>query len=253
VTANSSAQVVSSKPAIFNSVSSNVFRWLFQLGAWVKNNQRFFWAVSLSWWNPLNGFAFVYNQKKFQVVKYTAWVWTFVDSIEFSNQRWWMPENNLRNEYEIEYDNGFVCFCVNGKPIHKETAWNNLLSWGFQLPIFMKNVNSNGSIVNVSMNASWVAIFRKWEVEAVPLYQNITVDGTYTLKNNAGILKAIMVNSTAGTLCTIYDNTSATWTKIWTIQLNQIFSWLPNGGAFFTNWLTLVTTGVSMDVTVIRE
>lgn len=83
-------------------------------------------------------------------------------------------------------------------------------------------------------------------------YANITTDTTTTLKSGAGVLHAITINNPAATeTVTIYDNTSATGTKIGTITVpaSPVPVTLTYDVAFATG-LTIVTATAASDITV---
>jgi hypothetical protein len=96
-------------------------------------------------------------------------------------------------------------------------------------------------------------------------FQNLTGNVTTTLKSGSGVLKGILINNntTGGTL-TLYDNTSASGTKIATMTIGTpsggLLSGNGQGGPFlvdglnieFKNGLTVVTAGsTSNDITVL--
>ena len=82
-------------------------------------------------------------------------------------------------------------------------------------------------------------------------YYNITGNTTHTIKSGSGVLSAISINNaTTGGVCTVYDNTTASGTKIMTITLptggvNPTPATLSNLGCEFTTGLTVVTTGAT--------
>ena len=83
-------------------------------------------------------------------------------------------------------------------------------------------------------------------------FRSITATGTTTIKTGAGVLHTVCINSlgTVASVVAIYDSTTATGTKIGTINS------LTLGGSFvydvaFSNGLTIATTGVlAPDITV---
>jgi hypothetical protein len=82
-------------------------------------------------------------------------------------------------------------------------------------------------------------------------YLNITTDATTTVKASPGILHTICINTPAATeTLTIYDNTSASGTKIGTTTLfastNPCFTY----DAYFATGLTIVTATAAGDITV---
>lgn len=85
-------------------------------------------------------------------------------------------------------------------------------------------------------------------------YSNIATNTTSTLKTGTGTLKRIIVNkAVASGVITIYDNTSATGTKIATIthpatllQTNYFLEF----DVYFSTGLTVVTSSTD-DITVV--
>lgn len=82
-------------------------------------------------------------------------------------------------------------------------------------------------------------------------YNNITTDTTTVVKSSPGVLHGICVNTpTATETATVYDNTSATGTKI---AVLTSFTGLPGCYIFdvyFTTGLTIVTGVAAGDITV---
>lgn len=82
-------------------------------------------------------------------------------------------------------------------------------------------------------------------------FTNITTNTTTTVKDRRGVLKAIVVNTTAAGAITIYDNTAASGTKIGTLKSSIVEGVYEYNCRFFTG-LTIVTAA-SSDITVIWE
>jgi hypothetical protein len=81
-------------------------------------------------------------------------------------------------------------------------------------------------------------------------YQNITTAATTTVKSGFGNLHSIVINIPTANAITIYDNTSASGTKIGTITPTATAGW----GTYeydvdFGTGLTIVTAGTP-DITV---
>jgi len=79
-------------------------------------------------------------------------------------------------------------------------------------------------------------------------YRNITSATTTNVVSGPGVLKSITVNTTAAGTITIYDNTSATGTKIGTLK-SSVAEGTYDFSAAFTTGLTIVT-GAASDITV---
>ena len=82
-------------------------------------------------------------------------------------------------------------------------------------------------------------------------FTNIASATTTTVKSGRGVLKAIIINTTAAGAITIYDNTSAAGTKIATIKASVVEQEFDYNCRFMTG-LTIVTAAAS-DITVIWE
>lgn len=81
-------------------------------------------------------------------------------------------------------------------------------------------------------------------------FTGITTNTTTTVKSGAGVLYAIIVNTTAAGTITVYDNTAASGTKIATLKSSigeGVYSYM---GAAFGTGLTIVTAA-SSDITVL--
>lgn len=82
-------------------------------------------------------------------------------------------------------------------------------------------------------------------------YWNFAGAGTNTVKSGAGRLHTVAVNATANGTITIYDNTTATGTRIATCAItngvsNPTFIY----DVEFSTGLTIVTTGANLNITV---
>lgn len=81
-------------------------------------------------------------------------------------------------------------------------------------------------------------------------YANVATNTTTTAKSGAGIFYGIVVNATAAGTITIYDNTSATGTKIGTLKSNIAEGTYNFHGVNFSTGLTVVTAAAS-DITIL--
>ena len=155
--------------------------------------------------------------------------------------------------YEIFYAQSSVIFVINSVIIHTVSAsvntWSNLIN----LNIFMDNINS-GNTTSVTLESRAASIRRYGKEDSNPQYSRISgVAATYVLKYGAGILHRLIFNNTSGTSFIIYDNTAGSGTVIGiiTTATAALGTWqydLP-----FNEGLTIVTTGNSLDMTVIYE
>jgi hypothetical protein len=74
---------------------------------------------------------------------------------------------------------------------------------------------------------------------------NIASAGTYVVKSGPGILHSIVINTTAASAITVYDNTSAADPKIATIANSPVIGSTFAYDVAFANGLTIVTAGAS--------
>jgi hypothetical protein len=80
-------------------------------------------------------------------------------------------------------------------------------------------------------------------------YQNIASATTTVVKTGAGILRSIVINTTAAAAITIYDNTAGSGNKIATIAASPAIGSVFEFHCAFNTGLTIVTAGAS-DITV---
>lgn len=82
-------------------------------------------------------------------------------------------------------------------------------------------------------------------------FNNITTATTTVVKSRSGILKNIVINTTAAGAITVYDNTAGSGSKIATFPVSAVVGTY-SYNARFVNGLTIVTAGAS-DITVTFE
>lgn len=157
------------------------------------------------------------------------------------------------NTYEIYWTNSKVYFVINGDLLHTVSAsaatWANTMNHH----VFADSTNSAGAS-SVTMAIRAATIYRLGKVETQPIYKNITGNAaTWILKYGPGILHKLIFNNTQGTSFIIYDNTAASGTTIGTVTTAaaSLGSWAYDTPFF--NGLTIVTTGNSLDMTVVYE
>jgi len=157
------------------------------------------------------------------------------------------------NTYEIYYTNKKCYFVINGVLVHTVNATTANWSDAKTYPIRFENTNTG--IGTVETLEVWVAtIARLGKEQTAPTYKYITGEATTVCKLGPGTLHKITVNK-AGTLCTVYDQTSGAVPLIGIIDTNKTtgtIGTLSYDCPFFTG-LTIVTTGAGSDVTVVYE
>ena len=216
------------------AVASNLRRW----GTYDTNNGFFF---------QMNGTTFSLGTRK-------STSDTLVNTGSFNGNLGdtWAPlaaETYYR--YEIEYGAYGANFYIDGVLLHSLgiSHWTNSLT----LPITMEN-NNVGSETDSILDCLGAAILGQGDLITNPTYYHISGDAaTHVLKYGPGVLQKIMFNNTSGTNITIYDNISAAAPIIGVITTASaaLGEWTYN--APFNTGLTLVTTGNSLDATIIYE
>jgi hypothetical protein len=83
-------------------------------------------------------------------------------------------------------------------------------------------------------------------------YQNLNANGTTTVKAGAGWLHSITINTkgSSGNTCVVYDNTSASGTRLAGIDTTSQIQTLLFDVAFNTGLTVVLAMGTSADITV---
>jgi len=154
---------------------------------------------------------------------------------------------------EIFYAQSSVIFCINGVIIHTVSGavntWSNMINFN----IFMDNINS-GNTTSVTLESRAASIRRYGKEDSNPQYSRISgVAATYILKYGPGLLHRLIFNNTSGTSITIYDNTAGSGTVIAIITTASAALGTWSYDLPFNEGLTIVTTGNSLDMTVVYE
>ena len=240
-----SATLETVKPALFNAITSNRFHGHFLCDFGILWNNREIGVGDAS-----NGLFFAFKNTSFGIIIRKAGTDRFIPYDKFN--KFVLTIDNKFHALDIEYSNFEIDFFIDDKLVHKETITTTSLIASLQLKIRIKNTNNTGVITNVNIQATGVSVYRIGEIESAPVYLNIVWAGTNTLKLNAGILRAIMINSGAWTSATVYDSITWAWITITTLITAAAATWLPDWWIFFNNWLTIVTVG-AVNITVIWE
>ena len=254
VTANSTARIETVVTGQYSASNSNMARFLLKVGNLATtNNIRRWGATTIG-----DGYFFYLNGTTLGIGYRKNTVETYIPQASFNGDKTFILDTNL-NAYEIYFTTTKAYFTINSKLVHTLTATTVPLVANFNLKPAITNFNSNGSITNCTISATAMTLNRFGNLVTNPFYKNLVGAGTYTLKQSAGRLHSIVVNGagTTGQSVTIYDNISATGTKIGTIDLSKIPSPIVlqynTNGIAFSNGLTLVVTGAAVDITVIYE
>jgi len=163
----------------------------------------------------------------------------------------WSPELDTFYKVQIEMTPLGCIWYIDGIRLHsvRSAGLSNTLT----LPITFENINTTNN-TDIDLQCVGAYIAREGELITNPQYYHISGNAaTHILKYGAGVLQKIMFNNTSGTNITIYDNTAGSGTIIGIITTasGAIGEWTYN--VPFSNGLTLVTTGNSLDATIIYE
>jgi hypothetical protein len=164
------------------------------------------------------------------------------------------PTLTNTNIYEILYGLVKVNFMINNVIVH--TVTNSTGNWTSNTNNFYigADVRNTGDSAAVKYIFKMMNICRLGKMLTMPQYKYITGATTTVCKLGGGILHKIIVNQ-AGTLCTIYDQTSGAVPIIGILDTNKTTGTIGSVDyeCPFFNGLTIVTTGAGTNITVIYE
>jgi len=155
---------------------------------------------------------------------------------------------------EIYWTNSKVWFTVGGYVLHIVTAatttWSNTLS----LHSFTDSLNSAAIGASVTISVRTASIYRLGKFETQPIYYHLSGNAaTHVLKLGAGILHKIIYNNTSGTDITIVDNITGTTPVMGIITTTSACLGVWDYNIPFNTGLILITTGNSLDATIVYE
>jgi len=164
------------------------------------------------------------------------------------------PTLTNTNVFEILYTANKVYFIISGVIVH--TASFPTTNWTSNTTNFhlFADITNTGDSSAVAYTFKGMGIFRLGNMLTMPQYKYITGAATTVCKLGGGILHKIIVNQ-AGTLCTIYDQTSGAVPLIGILDTNKTTGTIGSVDyeCPFFNGLTIITTGAGSDITVIYE
>lgn len=240
--------------ARYVSGTSMRYRAVVQLDAGTANNTRR-WGVawgSTAMPTVTDGAWFQLSGTTFSIVTMKGGTPSVVSSFNGNLGATYDPGTSAKT-YEIYWTNSRVYFVVGDEILHSISAstatWSNTMNFH----AFADSVNS-GTASLVTMAIRVASIHRLGKFETQPIYYNLTGNAaTHTLKLGPGVLHKIIFNNTSGTSFVIYDNTTATGPTIGTVTTasGALGEWdysLP-----FNTGLVIVTTGNSLDATIVYE
>jgi hypothetical protein len=251
ITSGASAVVQSVRTARYVGSSSCRFRAQIRVGDTTTTNNKRRWGAFTTGAGS-NGCFFEEANGALSVVTRKNNADTAVASASW-NGNTTVPTLTNVNTYEIYYNNKRCYFVINGILMHTVTATTATWSDTKTFPVRLEN--SNTGVGTVETLEAWTAtIVRLGKLETKPQYKYITGAATTVCKLSSGHLHRIIVNQ-AGTLCTIYDQTSGAVPLIGILDTNKTTGTIGTVEyqCPFFNGLTIVTTGGGTDLTVVYE
>lgn len=254
-TANNSVSLTSVNLARFSGAAPNKARIVIQLPDTGTVNNLREWGVK----NGTDGAFFQLNGTTFNAILRKAGVDTVIASGSFNGQygATFAPGLNA-HFYEIIYQPRQVIFMADNKIIHTHSASASMWTTNLHMGIYYENTNSGGSTTNVSMFARLGVIVRFGiaETQKNSIFQQGTTAGR-TVKIGAGNIHGVILSGiTNNSVVTLYDNTTATGTVIWSsgpLTPNGLPFGVDMKGITFSNGLTLAITAANANCLVMYE
>lgn len=251
-TSNNSVSVQSVYIGRFVAGEPHKFRTLLKLGdtGTVNNVRR--WGTFTS--GPTDGAFFELNGTTLNLVTCVATTCSRVANGTFNgNEGNQLVLDTNSHFYEIVFTPAVVFFYYDNELIHTQQFPTGPWSSTLDLPIRMENINSGGSTTNVSMFTSAAVLLRMGlpATQPVSKFQSGTTAGV-TLKTGSGNLHGCIIsNVTNNAVVTLYDNTAASGTTIWSsgaMGAQTIPFSLDFKGIEFNTGLTETVTGAAANV-----
>lgn len=157
--------------------------------------------------------------------------------------------------FSITFFGNTAFFIIGGDVAHRMSGTVGGLSrtGTLNLPIRQEIFNKNGAAVDNTLIITGTSLYRFGPDQVSPRYKNIVGAATTVVKNDSGRLHRVIVSDGSGAnTCTIFDNTAGSGSGVATINVNKL-----HGSIEFdldlSIGLTVVTTGVDTNVTVIFD
>lgn len=155
---------------------------------------------------------------------------------------------------EIYYTNTKIVFVMGGLVLHTVTASSDTWTATLAFHVFADSRNSDTLAASVEMHMRTASIYRMGKLETQPIYYHLSGNAaTHTLKLGAGILHKIIFNNTSGTNITIVDNSTGSTPVVGVITTTSSCIGVWDYYIPFNNGLILITTGNSLDATIVYE
>lgn len=249
-TANSSAQLTTSRVARGMSGTVSWLRSVVQLGDTGTTNNVRRWGI----FDDNNGAFFQISGTTVSVVTRKGASDTAVASASWNGSTT-LPTLTNANSYDIIFIATVVYFYINGTLAHTASFPTTTWTLTRNLALRLQNTNSGGSTTNVSLKCRAITSERFGEEHSRPTFKNIPGNATTVLKRGAGTFHRLILNApnTTGTI-TIYDNTAASGTIIATLDMAKSSSIVDlDYNVDFSTGLTVVTASTPGDITVIWD
>jgi len=249
--ANGSALYTSNHASRYIAGCANFFRGVIQLPDTGAVNNIRAWGAFLA----TDGMFFELNGTTFNIVTRIGSTDTRVPAASF-NVATFAIDTNVHT-YEIWYTNSKIWFFIDDILRHIVSAATTPVIGTYSLKIGLSNINASGSTSNVLMNIRAASIYRFGSDKTLPIFYNVAIAETRTLKQGPGQLHKVILGGPGSnnSTCTIYDNTSGAGTKIATLTINAAvgLTTLIFDTAFATG-LTYVTVGTTVpSITFVYE
>lgn len=240
--------------ARYVSGSGMRYRAIVQASAGVANNVRKWgvgWGASMP--TVTDGAWFQMNGAALELVVMKATTPTTVTSFNGNWGATLVPGTSART-WEIYYTSTRVLFVLDGVLLHSHSAAAATWSSTKTLHSFADSVNSGVLAGSETLAVRVASVYRLGLLNSEAQYYNLTGNAaTHVIKLGAGKLHKLIFNNTSGTSFVIYDNTAASGSIIGkiTTATAALGSW--DYQCPFFNGLTIITTGNSLDMTVVYE
>ena len=169
------------------------------------------------------------------------------------------PNSLVAYTYEIFYTNKSAWFMVDGLLLHKLTFNSTTGVGNINLKIGLQNTNSAGNVNDNQLMVRTSSISRLGNAQSQPVgaFQSGQI-ASRTLKYGTGNLRSATLSAlTNNSIVTLYDNTSATGTIIWSSGAHSTGNLVPYPVNFndivFSTGLALAVTGANLNILVIYE
>lgn len=251
-TANSTVAIQSNRVGRYIGGSSNRYRGIVRQPTTGTANNIRRWGM----FTTTDGAFFELNGTTLNVVTRKTSSDTAVAAASWNGTTFTMDTNV--HTYEIYMTNSKVYFVIDSVLRHTVSATTTTWTDSMNLPARSENRNSGGSTTAVTQEVRVQTIYRLGSFETQPLSfrQSGTTAGV-TVKTGAGNLHGLIISSiTNNANVTLYDNTAASGTIIFTtgaMAANTIPFDLELHTIPFSNGLTLVISGANCDVLVVFE